>query len=412
MLYVGIDWADSNHQIFVTSDSAQELASFSITHDAEGFKRLLSKTRSLSQKRKDVLFAIETPNHPLVEYLLDRGYTICAINPKAVDRYRDRHHLSGAKSDPIDAKVLAHILRTDRENHRAILPHSELAKELKILVRDHRSLVETRARLSNQLTACLKTYYPAVLLMFKDIDRKCALAFLKRYPTLQKAKALSLAELRSFLQTLGYGHPQKIEKMHRLLSLPQIPVSASVTRARSKYVLALVSQLLPLLEEIKAYEEEIECLLKKHPDSKLFTSLPGAGVILAARVLTELGENRELHPHYSSLQCLAGTAPVTRSSGTYRVVKLRRSCKKEFRDAMQQLAFCSLLKSSWARHYYEGLRKKGKSHSQATRALANKWLKIIHALWQNKELYDEECHLAMQQNHKMQENRKVVLSVA
>jgi len=342
-----------------------------------------------------LLFTIETPNHPLVEYLLDKGCMVYPINPKAVERYRDRHRLfRKLKSDPLDARVLADILRTDRKNHRPIFPDSELAKELKMLTQDHQHLVRERTRLSNQLTTCLKSYYPIALSMFSDIDRKCALTFLKKYPTLKEARTLSLPELRNFLQSLSYGRPKEIERMHRLLFTPQIPVRASVARAKSRYMLALVSQLLPLLEEIKAYEKEIERLLKKHPDSKLFTSLPGAGTILAARVLTELGENRGLHPHYSSLQCLAGTAPVTKSSGTYRVVKLRHSCKKGFRHAMQQLAFCSILRSTWARHYYDGQRRKGKSHSQAIRALANKWLKIIHALWHKRELYREEHHLS------------------
>jgi len=400
MLYVGIDWADASHHIFATDDSAQELASFSITHEAGGFKHLLSKIGSLSKEGEEVLFAIETPNHLIVEYLLDKGYTVYPINPKAVDRYRDRHHLSGAKSDPIDAKVLAHILRTDRESHRPIVPESELAKELKILTQDHRHLVETKTRLSNQLTACLKSYYPVALSIFSDIDRKCALLFLKSYPTLKEAQKLSFEEFEGFLKSCGYARPQRIKKMYSNLKSSQIFVRPATVRAKSRYMLALVSQLLLLLEEIKAYEEEIERLLKKHPDSKLFTSLPGAGTILAARVLTEIGENRELHPHYSSLQCLAGTAPVTKSSGTYKVVKLRHSCKKGFRHTMQQLAFCSISRSTWARCYYDSQRKKGKSHSQAIRALANKWLKIIHALWCKRELYDEEHHLSMQESHK------------
>lgn len=260
MIYVGIDWADTFHQVFVTSDSAQQLASFSITHDIKGFKHLLSKIRSLSKEGEKVLFAIETPNHPLVEYFLDKGYTVYPINPKAVDRYRDRHRVSGSKTDLIDAMALAHLLRTDRQCHRPISPDSEEARELKILTEDLQHLTSTRTRLSNQLTACLKSYYSVPLSMFGDIDRKCALLFLKSYPTLEEAQALSFDEFKDFLKSCGYPQTQRIKKTYELLKSPQIPIRPSVVRAKSRYMLVLISQLISLITEIEAYEEEIERL--------------------------------------------------------------------------------------------------------------------------------------------------------
>lgn len=160
------------------------------------------------------------------------------------------------------------------------------------------------------------------------------------------------------------------------------------------------AQLEPLLAEIRSYEKEIQKLLKKHPNSEIFLptgsckeSLPGAGTILAARMLAEIGDNRQRYADYQALQCEAGTAPVTIASGNYSYVRFRRACKKSLRAALHQFAFCSRSESDWANQFYHQQRRKGKSNSLATRALANKWVKVIFALWQKRETYNESFHL-------------------
>ena len=188
MIYIGIDWGDQKHHVFITNDSGAALANFAITHCVEGFATLENRVKGLSPEPKHCLFALEIASGLLIGYLLEKGYTVYPINPKAVDRYR----VSGAKSDPHDAMVLAHILRTDRQHHQSLMPSSELARELLLLTRDHQNLVQQHTRLLNQLTACLKEYYPPALRFFSSLNQPLALAFLSHFPTPDDSQSLFL----------------------------------------------------------------------------------------------------------------------------------------------------------------------------------------------------------------------------
>src|SRR4030065_2068784 len=183
MYYVGIDWADENHQVFITDDSAQRLGAFSIVNSHSGVEELFERIRYFVKDQKQVLFALETSKGLLIDSILDAGYTVYPINPKSVDRYRDRYKVSGHKSDDFDAMVLANILRTDRHNYRPILPDSPITRELKILTRECCSLIRLKTMLSNQLTSCLKDYYPVALELFCKLDQQITLLFLKNFPT-------------------------------------------------------------------------------------------------------------------------------------------------------------------------------------------------------------------------------------
>jgi len=393
MFYVGIDWADLKHDICVVDERGERVAKFTIPHTAQGLNKLHRRLSMLTPNRDEILVALETDKGLVVSFLLDLGYTIYPINPKVVSRYRDRYRTSGAKSDPLDALVLANILRTDRHRFRPIMPDSTLARELKVLTRDHKHLVKSRTALSNQLTACLKAYYPRALELFSKVTQPITLAFLKAYPTPQSASGLSLKGLKCFLSEHRYTRPERVEELYNALQQPQMAAESWLVRAKSRHMLALVGQLEPLLSEIKSYEKEIKKLLKKHPDSEIFRSLPGAGLILAARMLAEIGDNRKRYSDYQALQCEAGTAPVTIASGNYSYVRFRRACKKSLRAALHQFAFCSRRESDWANQFYHQQRSKGKSNSLATRALANKWVKVIFALWQKRQTYNESFHL-------------------
>ena len=164
-------------------------------------------------------------------------------------------------------------------------------------------------------------------------------------------------------------------------------------------MLSLVINIKAINTQIAKHEKEMGTILERHPDGKIFLSLPAANTVLAARILSELGDNRERYKNYNDAQCEAGTAPVMKQSGNYRHVVFRRACKKHFRDAMQQFAFISISKCPWARKYYLSQRQSGHTNPQATRALGNKWLKIIYTMWKNRQPYDERIHLNMLKNH-------------
>ncbi len=329
MFYIGIDWADDHHDIFIIDESGTKVDSFSIKHNPEGMCFLRDKIRSLSVSKDLVLFALETHKNLLVDFLLDEGYTVYSINPKSVDRYRDRYRTSGARDDSFDAMVLANIIRTDKNQHRAILPNSPLARELKILTLDEQKLIHLKTKLLNQIQSCLKDYYPTALDLFCELDRPVTLEFLLKYP---KPEKISIAELKRFLKKNHYpGVDEKAKEIFEKLSEPQIFVEEFTIRAKSRMLITLVGHLKILLKQLDEYRKEIDRLFEQHPDSKIFKSLPGAGEKTAPRLLSEIGDNRERYPDRKNLQCDAGTVPITDKSGKTEIVRMRFACRKVFR---------------------------------------------------------------------------------
>ena len=392
MFYIGIDWASDHHDVFIVDESETKVDSFSIKHNPEGMYFLRDKIRKLSPLKEQILFAIETPKNLLVDFLLDEGYTVYSINPKSVDRYRDRYRVSGARDDSFDAMVLANIIRTDKNQHRAILPNSPLARELKILTQDEQKLIRFKTKLLNQIQSCLKDYYPTALELFCELGGTVTLSFLLKYPRPEK---ISIAELKRFLKKHHYpGADEKAKEIHEKLSAPQIFVEEFTVRAKSRMLIALVEQVKILLKQLDEYRKEIDILFEQHPDSKIFKSLPGAGEKTAPRLLSEIGDNHQRYPDGKNLQCDAGTAPITDKSGKTKIVKMRFACRKVFRNVVYQFAFSTITQSIWARKFYDCQRAKGNTHTEALRSLGNKWLKIIFRMWKDGVAYSEDRHFA------------------
>ncbi len=284
MHYVGIDWADEKHDIYIANDSGKELACFEISNDRKGMLKLLAKAQKLSKDTSSVFFAMEKSSGPLAEFILDYNYAFYSINPKVVDRYRDRHRVSGAKTDPIDAMVLAHILRTDRHQFRPLLPDSELARKIKLLTRDRDNLVKAKTRILNKLRANLKEYFPAAARAFKSLDKPEVIKFLRKYPTHEQTAQLGREEIKNFFR--GSGHSfKKIEKIYSILQVSSIQVPQFIVEAKKRYTLALLAQLPPLIKQIKEYKEEISRVMDKHPEKNIFRALPGSGDTISARLL-------------------------------------------------------------------------------------------------------------------------------
>jgi len=401
MYYVGIDWADEAHHVYITDDSGQRLDSFPIDHNTAGMSKLQEHIYGFSRRLDNVVFSLETDKGLIVSTLMDWGYTVYPINPKAVDRYRDRYRASGVKSDEFDACVLANILRTDKKRFQPIPPDSELARELKVLTRDREKLVGDKTRLSNRLTSTLKAYYPAALELFCDVAQPITLSFLAKYPTYQDAKRISFSQFKTFLANNRYPNLKRAKEIYQRLQQPHLEPEDMIARTKSMLMLAIVSQLQPLLQQIKAYEKEIKRLLDSHPDAHIFRSLPGAGDTLSARFIAEFGDNRDRYQKAVNAQAEAGSAPVTIQSGKMKHVKFRRACKKPFRATVHEFAFCSIKRCAWAREYYDQQVTAGKTHTQAIRSLSNKWMKIIFTLWKRHQTYDEEHHLLMKEKHQM-----------
>jgi hypothetical protein len=321
---------------------------------------------------------------------------VYAVNPMAVARYRDRHSVSGAKSDAADAKLLADLVRTDRHNHRPLEGDSDAAEAIKVLARAHQNLIWTRARQIAALRAALLEYYPAALQAFphlgdRDRDRD-ALAVLGRAPTPDQGARLSLSKIAAALK--AGGRQRGIEECSReiqiLLRSQQLHAPEAVTAAYGATTSAAVTIVVALTSEISAVETELAQHFRKHPDADIYLSLPGLGVILSARVLGEFGDDPNRFTDAKCRKNYAGTSPVTVASGHKHAVMARHVRNQRLYDALDRWAFATLKCSPGSRALYDQHRSAGDTHHQALRALANRLVGILHGCLRHHTLYNED----------------------
>jgi len=401
MWYAGIDWADEHHDAVVIDERGQRVAALRVAHTADGLQRLVDFLQGSGDVRTQpaqVACIIETNQGLLISSLLEAGVPVYPVNPKTVDRQRGA---AGAKTDAIDAYLLARKGRSDLADLRRLQPDSPLIAELKVLTRDQDGLIQQQTRLVNQLTACLKAYFPAALTLFGKLQQPTTLAFLQTFPTLAAARAATVEELDALLRAAGHPQPRaKAAAIAAQLQQPQLTADPVLCRAKSRLMLTLVGQLQALLSAIAAYDAEIQRLFLTHADSAVFASLPRAATRLAPRLLAEWGDDRGRYADVASVQALAGTAPVPWTSGKLVTVHRRQACNKRLRNALQQFAWQSTQREAWAAAYYQEKRDAGKSHAMALRALANQWVRIIYALWSKHEAYDPAIFLAARKAHR------------
>ena len=393
--YIGVDWADAEHAVWVEDEMGTVVDRRSVPHTVEGLRawgRWLDERRAAG---RELWAAIERPDGRLVDFLLDHGVVVYPVNPKALDRARDRFRMSGAKSDPFDARVLATFLRTDHGHLTPLRPSSEGAQELKGLTRDHARQVRQQTRLLNQLTATLKGYYPRALEVCGDFTTAWGRAFLRAFPTPEALAALTERQWQRWARAQRLGAPRQAE-LWAVVQPPQLAVPAHVSRVHVRLMRALLEQLDATVRAVGEYREAISDFFGAMPAADWARSLPGAGSGTTVPALyAELGDAAGRWQTFRHLQGHAGTVPVTARSGKQLAVRFRFACNTHLRQAMQQFAFQSLTKSEWARAYYDQARRRGHSHHHAVRALAAKWVKIIFVLWTRGVPYDENHHLAM-----------------
>jgi transposase len=396
MLYVGVDWAEAEHAACLVDAGGAVVRRLTIPQRRAGLTRLRAAIAAVEPESAAVLVAIERPDGLLVDGLLAAGYVVYALNPKAVDRYRERTRLSGGKTDPADAELLARILVTDRNRHQPLRPSSAAVDELRVLARQDEVAGRDQTRVHNRLRQDLLAAFPAILDAFPDLAALSALRFLERWPTASEADALSESELAAFLRAQGHSRAKAAAaRVHAALHADVLAAPAHLAAARAGAIRLAARQLLLLREQRAAWEKRLRELLagdRAHPDGEILLSLPGLDARLAARVLGESGDRRERFPTPAALQSYAGTAPVTKASGRSRVVVARRACNRFLRQALLRWAFCSLTTSAWARAYYDQHRQAGKTHHAALRCLAHRWLVILHHLLATRQRYDEEIH--------------------
>jgi transposase len=392
MIFVGVDWAEAHHDICVLDEEGHVLGKRRIADGMAGLADLHRLVADHTEEPDEVVVGIETDRGLLVSALVASGFEVYAINPMAASRYRDRHHVSGAKSDPGDAKVLADLVRTDRHNHRRVAGDSELAEAVKVLARAHQSAIWGRQRQANALRSALREYYPAALEAFgTDLTSADALAVLGVAPTPELGRQLSRSKLAAALRRGGRQRnvESRAEAIQAALRTDQLGQPAVLSGAYGHVTSSAVRIITQFNAEIAELEGALAEHFEQHPDAKIIRSLPGLGTILGARVLAEFGDDRTRYADGKSRRNYAGTSPITRASGKSRVVLARFARNRRLADALDQWAFCSLTHSEGARTYYDQLRSKDKTHRQALRQLANRWVGILHGCLVHQCLYDE-----------------------
>jgi transposase len=399
MWYAGIDWANDHHDALVIDEKGHQVGTIRVNHTPAGLVKLNTFLQHIiaTAPKEQMACVIETTHGLLIAHLLEAGWPVYPVNPRTVDRKRSA---SGAKTDRIDAYLLAKTGRADLADLHRLIPDSEKVAELKLLTRDQDALVQMQTRLINQLTACLKAYYPVALDLFGKLNQKSTLLFLQAYSTPAAAAAASLSQIQQLLEQAKYPQARKAaSQIAEQLHQPQLQADPATIRAKSRLLRALVSQLLPLIEQIAQYDKEISTLFLTHEDHEIFESLPRAGQRLAPRLLAEIGDDRTRYQAANSLQALGGTSPVLYQSGMYSKAHRRLGCIKPLRNALHQFAWQTTQSEAWAKDYYQRKRAEGKSHTVAVRALANVWVRIIFALWSHRICYQTATFERAQQQH-------------
>jgi hypothetical protein len=399
VLFVGDDWAEAHHDVEVQDEAGRVLARRRLPEGVAGLERLhavISDHLGPDDEPDQVVVGIETDRGPWVQALISAGYVVYPLNPFQVSRYRDRHTSSGGKSDPGDAHVLAEVVRLDRAHHRPAAGDSAVADEVKVLARAHQSLIWSRQRQTNTLRSTLREFYPAALAAFADdntggLAGRDALAVLAIAPTPQQGRALSISKISSALRRAGRQRnlDARAQAIQTALRAPQLATRPGVEAAYGASVKALVAVITELSAQVQALQGEVETGFGRHPDAEIYLSQPGLGTILAARVLAEFGDDPHRYANAKARRNYAGTSPITRASGTRRVVLARHARNKRLADALYLQAFTALQASPGARTYYDRHRATGATHHQALRALANRLVGILHGCLHHHTPYDE-----------------------
>ena len=400
MLFVGDDWAEGHHDIEIVDDGGKVLVRRRLPEGLEGITRLHAlvaaqlpddwEDRDPEEVAGLVKVGIETDRGSWVGSLVAAGYEVFAVNPLSVARYRERHSTSGAKSDAADAHLLAEMVRLDRAHHRPVAEDTDLGEAIKLTARTHQSLIWDRSRHVARLRSTLREYFPAALLAFEDLDAPDALELLGRAPEPDQAARLSKTAIGAALKRARRRRVEdRARRLQNILRAPELRQPPALQSAYAAVVASEVAIITALNAQIDRLGAVVCEHFGRHRDAEIYLSLPGLGVILGARILGEFGDDPGRYADAKSRKNYAGTSPVTKASGTKKVVLARYARNRRLGDALQQWAFCSLRGSPGAKAYYQRLRDRKIGHEAALRQLANRFVGILHGCLKTHTTYNE-----------------------
>jgi transposase len=393
VLLVGDDWAEDHHDVELQDEAGRRLARARLPEGVAGVARLHELIGEHLAGDADpglVAVGIETDRGGWVQALIAAGYTVYAINPRQVARYRERHGTSGAKSDAGDAHTLADMVRTDRHQLRAVAGDSAQAQAVKVVARAHQTLIWERHRHMLRLRTALREFFPAALEAFDDLTAPDALELLARAPDPASAARLPRPQITAVLKRARRRQAEDkaaaIAAALRTVHLAQPPAVAAAYAATVRSLAAMITA---FNTQIAAMEEQVSACFGQARDAEIYRSQPGLGQVLAARALGEFGDDPYRYATARNRKNYAATSPITRASGKKKTVLARFIHNDRLVDALHQQAFCALTASPGARAYYDQLRRRGQGHHAALRQLSNRLVGILHGCLKSGTLYDE-----------------------
>jgi transposase len=404
-LYVGIDWASAAHRVVILDGARRMLAEQEVAHTGAALTALADELIARAGGDAAVVaVAIEVPRGPVVETLLERGCAVYALNPKQLDRFRDRYSVAGAKDDRRDARVAAEALVTDRAAFRRLRLEEPGVIRLRELGRTEADLQQELMRLANQLRDQLLRYYPQALALCPAADEPWFWALLAVAPTPAGAARLSLGDIRTLLRA------QRIRRLTAEAVLAQLHTPAlRVAPGTAEAASETIGWLLPRLElvaqqrhacagRVHAVLDELTTSgqLTEQRDVLILRSVPGIGRVVAATLLGEAAAEVALRD-YHGLRTHGGLGPVTKQSGKRRVVQMRYACHDRLREAFYHWGRVSVQRDPRSRAHYAQLRKCGHSHGRALRGVVDRLLAMLMAMLRTQTCYDPSRRLPLTQ---------------
>lgn len=393
MLFVGDDWSEAHHDVELMDATGQRLAKARLPEGVVGMARLhamIGEQLGEDAEAAEVVIGIETDRGPWVVALVAAGYTVYGINPLQVARYRERHSVSGAKSDAADGHTLADMVRTDSHQLRPVAADTPQAEAVKVVTRAHKTLIWERTRHTQRLRHALRDYFPAAVEAFEDLDAADTLELLARAPDPASASRLTIAQISAALTRARRRNvAEKAARIQAVLRAEHLGQPEVVTQAYAATTRAAVAVLRTLDEQVKVLQGQVDAYFGQHPDAKIIVSQPGLGPVLGARVLAEFGDDPDRYTDAKSRKNYAGTSPITRASGKKKVVLARFVHNDRLIDTLMTQAFSALTASPGARAYYDQHKANGSEHNAALRQLANRLVGILHGCLKTRTCYDE-----------------------
>ena len=402
--FVGIDWATEKHDVCLLEESGTVVAERRIANTGAGLAELCTWLLEIGHgEPATVSVAIEVPRGPVVETLLERGFLVHAINPKQLDRFRDRFTVAGAKDDRRDARVLADSLRTDRQAFRRLRVDEPVVIELREWSRMADDLSQEHARLTNRFREQLRRFYPQALAFSEDLGADWFLDLWELLPT--PAKAARTRE-QSVARILKARRIRKIDAAGVLNILRQEAptVAPGTTEAATAHIRMLAASLRLVNRQLKECHHRLDALCDElagdvpagedsegerrgQRDVTILRSLPGVGRIVLATLLAEASQPLRARD-YPALRSLCGVAPVTKRSGKSRVVLMRQACNHRLREALYHWGATAIQHDDVAKAGYAALRSRGHSHARALRSVSDRLLALACAMLEHGTTYD------------------------